>query len=466
MDPSNKDTVKSFLADLDAEDGYCIAQKATNDPTQYLLKSDRLWTGVLLDDDELERAISQYAKVFPQQEDFIRYVVGRNFRPADGNSIPITTIPGTVTVEAISRIFSTLNSTGKMLTPFELVVSILYPKNVNLASDVEMLRELFPYYARIDKTGDLLLTAIALFAGKDTRKASLPKTITVDTYNDHRDAAVEFLDASAKLISERLGLGLDESDELLVYPVIFPPAAYAMRDLRDLGLDHQQKSAAYRRMEKWFVGSVLSRRYQQSTHDKQAKDKVDMVRWLSGSESDMPEWLRETYIINLRAADPSGAMGKLLQCLMNARGIADPLTNCPVGVGSAKRTSSKHHIFPSRFVTSLPGWDKTTDRADLALNIMFCEQSTNASFLHLDPAMQISMAIGALGSEAKARDVYLMHGITSKAFDILAKPNKSRDDYWNFIAEREAFFVGLLEQYGFTRPTGPVTEEALEDEAA
>ncbi|HEV2080006.1 MAG TPA: DUF262 domain-containing protein, partial [Allosphingosinicella sp.] len=89
VEPSEKETVRRFLADLDAEDGYCVAAKASNDPLQYLLKNDRLWTGVLLDDDELERAIGQYAKVFPEHEEFIRYVVGRNFRPSNSNSIPI-----------------------------------------------------------------------------------------------------------------------------------------------------------------------------------------------------------------------------------------------------------------------------------------------------------------------------------------------------------------------------------------
>ncbi|MDP3675556.1 MAG: DUF262 domain-containing protein, partial [Novosphingobium sp.] len=316
---TDKQSIRAFLADLDAEDGYCVAAKASVDPHQYLLKRDKLWTGTLLDDDELARAIQLYAKTYPAQEDFIRFVVGRNFMPAAANPIPITTIPGSVTVEAISRIFSTLNSTGKMLTPFELVVSILYPKKVNLQKDVEDLREMFPYYARIDKTGDLLLQAIALFSGKETRKASLPKTITLESYREHRDVVTEFLEAGAKLLSDRLGLGLDESSDLLVYPVIFPPLAFVLKALEPMKLDHQQRSAALRRIERWFVGAVISRRYQQSTHDKQAKDKVDILKWAIGNEQDMPEWLRETYVTNLRSADPSGAMGSLLASLMNAR---------------------------------------------------------------------------------------------------------------------------------------------------
>ncbi|MDP3676792.1 MAG: hypothetical protein Q8R44_17120, partial [Novosphingobium sp.] len=145
----------------------------------------------------------------------------------------------------------------------------------------------------------------------------------------------------------------------------------------------------------------------------------------------------------------------------HARDIRDPLTNCPVGVGSEKRTSSKHHIFPSRFVPSLPGWDKSTDKSDLALNIMFVETTTNVSFLHLDPAIQINMAIEALGSEAAAREIYRAHGITSAAFDILMKPNKTRQEYYDFIAEREAFFAGHLEQWGFSRPTAVQDDEEL-----
>lgn len=81
VDPNDKIMVRKFLADLDAEDGYCVAMKATNDPLQYLLKSDKMWTGLLLNDDELERAIGHYAKAYPELDDFIRYLIGRTSGP-------------------------------------------------------------------------------------------------------------------------------------------------------------------------------------------------------------------------------------------------------------------------------------------------------------------------------------------------------------------------------------------------
>jgi hypothetical protein len=179
LDLADTTSIRSFLSNVDAEDRYCIARKAIADPKSLLIRRHLLWTALLTDDIELERALKEYKRACPEREDFIDYVIGKNFRPSEKVAIPVTTIEGDVTIEGISRIFSTLNSTGKMLTPFELVVSILYPQKVNLADDVAISREACPFYGRIDTTGDILLQTIALFAGKNTKKALLPKTIDV-----------------------------------------------------------------------------------------------------------------------------------------------------------------------------------------------------------------------------------------------------------------------------------------------
>jgi len=459
----NRNDIRTFLADLDAEDGYCVRLKASTNPRGKLLDRKLLWTGLLLDDDELERAISEYSRANPEEESIVRFLVGRNFRPHPDANIPITTIAGDTPIEAISRIFSTLNSTGKMLTPFELVVSILFPQNVSLNDDAADYRELAPYYAKIDPTGDILLQTIALFDGKETKKASLPKTITADNYRRYSGESVELLDEVAKFISDRLGLGLDASSELLVYPVIFTPLAYVWKTIKVMELDHGARSAAEHKLVRWFVGAVLSRRYQQSTHDKQARDKTDFERWVRGDAE--PDWLTETYISNIRMSDPDGAIGKLFRCLLNSRGLKDPLSDKNVGVGSDKRPSSKHHIWPSRWVRYLQGWQTGIDNSNLALNIMFVEQSTNGRWLNSDPAVQIQESINTLGSEAMVRDIYRQHGITETAFDIMRKPSKTRDDFFDFISERETFFAGLLERYGFVRPiTAPDISDLDDDD--
>lgn len=463
VDLDDRDSIKVFLADLDADDGYCVRAKATPNPVAKLIDRKLLWTGLLLDDDDLERAINDFCKAHPSDEQTMRYLIGRHFRPNRDSNIPITTIAGSTSIEAISRIFSTLNSTGKMLTPFELVVSVLFSEKVSLNEEVQEYRELAPYYARIDKTGDILLQTIALFAGKDTKKASLPKTITADIYRANAPDCVGLLDDVSQFISERVGLGLDASDELLVYPVIFTPLAFIWKGLQNSRLDHSQDALAKQKLARWFVGAVLSRRYQQSTHDKQARDKQEITKWIGSSgDDDAPEWMRETYISNIRFADPDGAVGKLFRALMNSKGLRDPLTDKPVGVGSDKKPSSKHHIFPSRWVKNLTGWTKE-DSANLALNIMYVELATNGSWLNSDPRDQLNQSI-LIFTEAKTREIYRAHGINDVAFDILLKPGKTRDDYYAFIAERENFFASELEYYGFLRPMAGDVEPYVDDD--
>lgn len=464
VDTDDTKSIRAFLADLEAEDNYCIAHKAGKDPIKNLIEKHQLWTALLTDEIELDRALKRYKTAYPDKEDFIDYVIGKNFRPSQNTSIPITSIDDDVTVEGISRIFSTLNSTGKMLTPFELVVSILFPHNVKLSEDVEAAKEEFPYYGRLDATGDILLQTIALFSGRDTKKASLPKTIDASTYRMHRDDAVKYLNEAGQILTDKIGLGLDQSDDLLVYPVIFSPMAYVLKVISNKKLSTEQQATCQRKLARWFIASVLSSRYQQSTHDKQARDKVEILKWLEGGDDETPQWLRDTPIPDLKKRAPDSAIGKLLRALSNAHGVKDPLTDKIVGVGSGKQTTAKHHVFPTRFVKNLSGWDEKEDTANVALNIMMIEQSTNASWLNIDPLLQIQNA-KKINGDNKVKSIYESHGIKDKCFNILEKERKTKQDFIDFISEREAYFINQLNSWGFIhiRQINGENDEIMDD---
>ena len=98
-----------------------------------MIANHLLWTATLNDDIELKRALKLYTAKYTERSDFVEYVVENNFKPSPETTIPVTTIDGGVSIEAVSRIFSTLNSTGRLLTPFELVVAILFPSKIDLA---------------------------------------------------------------------------------------------------------------------------------------------------------------------------------------------------------------------------------------------------------------------------------------------------------------------------------------------
>lgn len=464
LDPLDKLSVRAFLANLDTEDSYLKRLTSSSDPSQYLASREYLWTGYLTDEDELTRSLAILCKSFPENSDFYNFVIGRNFRPSPDSQVPITTIPGNVSVEAISRIFATLNSTGRILSPFELVVAVLFPRKIDLVDEVKTLKELFPHYRRIDDSGEILLQTIALFAGKDTRKASLPKTITEEFYRKYSYEAAQYLEQSGVFVTDRLGVGLDASDELRIYPVIFSPMAYIIRELDARHLGAEAKGFAYKRLEDWYIGSILDRRYQQSTHDKQAKDKDEILRWAVGSDEDRPDWLTATSVTGLASAAPGSAKGKLLRSLLNRKDLRDPLSGQKVGVGSGTAPSARHHIYPTRWVHHLKGWDKAKHSSNVALNIMYCEESTNAEFLNFSPRDQIAQCIKVRGEQV-VRETYLQHGINSTAFELLRKAEPTVDDFQNFLVEREAYFSNMLETSGFRRGgERPEEDEETDDE--
>jgi hypothetical protein len=95
---------------------------------------------------------------------------------------------------------------------------------------------------------------------------------------------------------------------------------------------------------------------------------------------------------------------------------------------------------------------------------MYVEESTNGRWLSLDPREQIADAVRQAGSEQLVRERYREHGITDAAFNILQTANKSRQHFYDFINERESFFSGQLEHYGFRRPAGPPDSDLLDDD--
>jgi hypothetical protein len=91
------------------------------------------------------------------------------------------------------------------------------------------------------------------------------------------------------------------------------------------------------------LAAVLSQRYQQSTHDKQGRDRNEIPRWIEGTD-DTPQWITETFVPRLKNPDPEGALGKLLRALLNSRGLKDPYTDKNLGVGSGRTISFPQNL--------------------------------------------------------------------------------------------------------------------------
>lgn len=443
VDIEDEAAVAAFCTGLDYEDGYLLSRPRSDDPRALLVSHDLLCTSIVTHTTRFNIAAQDYLKARPERTGLLLQLVQPHFALSDIEAVPHIDIDEATSISAISRIFTTLNTTGQMLTPFELVVASLFPSKIDLQKDVADFRDQGTYYPRMDATGEILLQTIAMLAEVDQKKSNLPKFITPSNYTLHKQQAFDALEALGTFLTENLGCGLNVSASLVPYDAIYAPMARALLHITNKAVTGPDLAEAHRKLKLWFAASSLSQRYQEGVHNKQSRDFKEMVAWIDGT-GEAPSWIGETRTPSLLNKSFDGAIGKFVQCCMNGRDPRDPVVTAhKVGFRSGVMPTEKHHIFPTKFVGHLTGWDKKTDKSDTLLNVMFVEQETNKRWLNLDPINHAKEALKFV-SEDELKAVYEAQFIDAGAVDILLKAEKSKADFQAFLNRRNESVQGWI----------------------
>lgn len=465
LDLKNKTETQKFAASLDTEDAYLVAREAVADPRALLIDNHLLATSILADSPSLNQALLDYVKKYSDSEPLLFMLVSPYFSMTNLEPVPFVTIDAGTQLEAISRIFTTLNTTGQLLTPFELVVAILYPKGIHLVQEYRDLCQIGKYFPNMDLTGEILLQTIAMLAGADPKKANLPRTIKPEIWTQHYEAAFDALEDLGAFLTNELGAGLDVKDASLApYDAIYAPMACVYRAFKAKKLKGTDEAAAKRKLEQWYVGSALSQRYQEGVHNKQRRDYADFMLWLDKDDA-TPVWLKDVQVPILNRASFEGAVGRLVQSLINSRDARDPLTNNKVGFRQGASPTEKHHLFPTKYLSTIPEWDKKQDSGDVIANLMFVERETNRTWINQNPADHITQALKGAIKEPALRGFYQAQFIEDKAFELLKKPKKAKADFLEFLELRQSTirkFIG--DRFGFPLNNVEIQEDLDEEE--
>ena len=460
VDIDNEAEVKAYLSDLDVDTGYCIGRANAKDPYALLNKSDLIFTPLLLVSKAKERStyFEAYIEKNPARKKLLRNVIESHFLVSGGPSIPLITIESSFQIDAISRIFATLNSTGKVLTPFELVVSVLYPKKIDLRNDIGEGRLLTTYYPNMDASGEIALQTAVLFAGENPKKSLLPKSLSAEIWKEHGESAFQWLDRAGEFLTQRLGMALDQTSSLIPYDSIFAPMAKVMKDVDYPSISGKELASVNEKLSKWVVGSALDQRYQEGVHNKQVNDVKSMVQWIRDDDRE-PDWLGEVRVPGLMLATPTGAVGRMIRALFNRAALEDPVNQKGINVGTP--TAHLHHIFPTKYVAKLTGWDEKSDKSNLLLNTMQLDVETNSSFLNDDPAEQVKAA--ELSNAKKYMTSYASQGIDSNCIALMRKADKSKIEFLNFLKTRETYIEKMLQDFDFSSGGSAIEIDDPED---
>ena len=462
LDYSNTDRLRKFADDLDEEDKYIKGRRWSADPESLLQSRHLLWTPFLTDDNRFLDAKDRYVERYPERARFMERLIGPFFKLGSEPIVPVTVLDSDMPVEAITRVFETLNTSGQRLTPVEIVVAVLFAHNIHLRQELEDFQNQTKYYGNIETTGEIFLQTIALLAGENPKKNTLPRTMTPVNYTKFKNNAIAHLELAGEFLSSRFGMGLDSNNALVPYPAMLPPLGIALSEIEQKYTQPSAEKAHWQRnLERWFVGSIIKQRYTESQPATQQRDTREILRWIREGDDLAPDWLAEDVRVgSLETLPPSSAIGKLIACLISLQQPKDPLNDEPVGRKDADITSlHSHHIFPKGFCENhIPEWDRDYDKYDLALNVMPITKETNRTWNKMDPANQVT-DVSNLGGAGLVQS-YSPFFIDENCLKIMSKPNKTKDDFALFVKERGRLIQEhIAQRWGFIPDAQQVEDE-------
>ena len=462
LDFEDSSAVRTFAEELDEEEKYMKGRRRGASP-ETRLAAHEFWTPYLADDTEFSIARDKYVALFSERAHFMDRLIGPYFKLGAEPVVPVTLLDSGMSLEAITRVFETLNTTGSRLTPVEIVVAVLYSKGINLREELRGFQESKTYYSNVDTAGERYLQTITLLDGQNPKQVTLPKTITKENYEKHSSDGMAALELAGKFLSEHFGAGLDKCNDYIPYPAQLPPLGIALSKIdRDWPDPSAMRADWLKKIERWFVGSVLVQRYTQSQPRIQMEDSHELERWLSEGDRAEPAWLSDVRVPRLDNMRPSSAIGKLIILLQSRQDPRDPLNDELVGGRSGDIADAElHHVFPQAFCTQhIPDWNSDAD-ADVALNTMPVTRETNRLWSKMDPANQINDVRNRVGQGVDA--LYGKVFINARGLEVMQKSDKRQADYLEFIAARGREITSYIQkEWGFPQDSNVAEDE--EDE--
>ena len=353
-------------------------------------------------------------------------------------------------IDKICDTFTRINTRGIRLDIFDLMNALLRPKNVRLK---DMWREAAPEleFIRSDNTNVYVLQVMSLLAqdycspkyiyyllpGAKRRiresDGSLTDQVLVDDGNDFKRRWLESVEIIKRAISQLgnpQGLGAI-SPRFLPYVSILPAFSAARQAAADVL--PARRLSANRKVRDWYWASVFTNRYSGAVESTAARDILDVRRWIDDDDA-RPEVINE-FAQQLLTLDLRGetrnvtATYRGILCLIILNGARDWTRDEALTAADV----DDHHIIPK-------SWGREHDlgnRIDSILNRAPLSASTNRDIIGSRlPNQYLAEWVESQG-ESLVRETLRTHLISDAAFDILRRNPFDRDDFEEFLTERQ-----------------------------
>jgi hypothetical protein len=361
-------------------------------------------------------------------------------------------------IDKVCDIFTQINSRGVRLDVFDLINALLKPKGLQLK---HMWRKSAPKldFVETEKMNVYVLQVMSiltqaycspkylyyLLPGQEKQirepDGSRKKEILVKDINDFEqkwNIAVDAIESSIKLLKHPQEYGVSSS-KYLPYVSILPVFSALQHIVNKMPFE--ERLNAQRKLRHWYWASVFTNRYSGSVESTSARDFLSMQEWFEKEEAE-PSLLYEFKYryrnIELRKEVKRGSsVYNGIFNLFVINGARDWISgNIPVD-GNV----DDHHIVPA-------SWGKVNIPGNLInsiLNRTPLTAETNRNIIGDKLPNEYLPLLIQKNGQNKVEEILETHFISKKALQILLRAPFTKEDFEEFIIERQKTIYDAIE---------------------
>ncbi|HET8565011.1 MAG TPA: DUF262 domain-containing protein [Solirubrobacterales bacterium] len=369
----------------------------------------------------------------------LRAAYKAHLKPLQVYAFPVVDLPRTTKLEAVCKIFETLNRTGIKLTVFELLVARFWPQGISLRELWDKARSQYDILEDFEVDPYWLLQAICLRSGGASPSVQRQDVLALesDAINAHWDSIASNAANVLELLRDECGV---LTYKWLPYSAVLVPLSAIWGKVEEA--KGPAKGAARNKLKQYFWASVFSGAFDASPNSGAVRHYQELGKWLDGGAP--PEVLSTLGVrfnadFLLEAKIGQRALYRGVMALTVMHGALDfhnfqPLTSERL----TERKIDAHHVFPRKYLQLQGESGQALPSADLVLNRALIDKQTNRSIQDRAPSDYLKEIDGVLtGDLGTVLDSQLLPSDEDGGL--------WSDDYEEFLSERQTLIVAKLE---------------------
>ncbi|MFH1367939.1 MAG: DUF262 domain-containing protein [Elusimicrobiota bacterium] len=376
----------------------------------------------------------------------VRRVMDKKLRHIwEGFEIPYIALPESMKLYQVTDIFENINTKGKLLSVFDLLIARLYKYSFELKKMWNATLTNYPNISRYSKSVAkipiYILQAMSLLYEKTSsakRADILDIYSNVYEYSDRDfeedwDDIAEYMNkAIEKLENMRDGYGVKDEKELPFESTI--PVLTALLKVVD---QKENKADCYEKIDKWYWSAVFTNAYSSAADSQMTSDFKEVRNWFDDN-SKTPKvvigMIKDLPTIEFKdIQSKSNSKYKGIMALVALKGAKD--FNTSQNLENA-RQNDKDHIFPKSFNFG------SNKYINSVLNMTWMSAETNRNIKkYKKPSVYIKDFISQKYNQDENAFANLLetHLISKEAYSLL-----SSDDFEGFLYKREEAIISLI----------------------